>query len=665
MRSPSLTADREIRNRVAELMVEPQGPLVSVVIRTTFRPELEDALVSVKAQLYRPLEVVLVDATGRGECPPFRLDDIPLRFVSQGKALGRARAANAGLAAAAGKFVCFLDEDDFLARTHLLALVAALLRNGACQVAYSGARTVGRDGGEIRFLRPFSRARLLMGNYIPIHAALFSRDVAAGCAFDESLDVFEDWDFFLQLAEKTDFLFVPRVTAFYRASGTSAAGAAVPYLEKGPAWRKAQKKWLQAKVEGWDPRAAQELERLELELDRRQKQLEALRQQLSAVEEELAWVKGSRIWRYSALPRALWRKIRGRPSFAPSPAGEATAPWVPSAAAPLVSVVLPLFRVANRPKLLAQAISSVVEQEYPDVELVVVDDGSGDGSFELAADLCRELPIPATVFSKTNGGQSAARNFGVSQARGEWVAFLDQDDVYHPWRLTAVAHRLAPDIDLVYTDIDTMREDGTPLWHRIHALHGCGGPHPIVSVEEAMTRDVFVVPGVMTVRRSFFMGLGGFDEALSGYEDDDLFCRALERGRVAYVATPTLRWRMHGASASFTERMVGSRLRYWDKLEAKARERGNRKLLRRIRRRFLREFCRQTLWCLKDGSPVFDTSLEGLRDALRRVGWLCRVEVGLTWMPFFWLARRSQLVRRAIRTPRADWELSAREQELP
>lgn len=199
-------------------------PLVSAIVRTMGRPQLPRALASIAAQTYHPIEIVLVDAAGSGMAsPPCAL---PLRLVSRG-ALDRPRAANAGLAEARGDWIAFLDEDDEIAREHVASLVATALASGA-PVAYSQTRLVDFAGNTQRvFGGPFNREALLRSNYIPIHAALFSRRfVDEGVRFDETLASFEDWDFWLQLASRADFAFTGSATAIYRASeGTSGAGS--------------------------------------------------------------------------------------------------------------------------------------------------------------------------------------------------------------------------------------------------------------------------------------------------------------------------------------------------------------------------------------------------------------------------------------------------------
>lgn len=201
------------------------APLVSVIVRTVGHPGLTQALASIAAQTHRPLEVVLVDAAAAGIAMK-KYADLPVRVVGGDGALDRASAANAGLAAARGGWLLFLDEDDTIERDHV-ALLLATAAIAKLPVAYSQTRLAGPSGAGRVFGGPFSRDALMQSNYLAIHAVLFHRSlVDAGARFDTTLAVFEDWDFWVRLAQRTDFAFSGRPTAIYRAeAGASGAGA--------------------------------------------------------------------------------------------------------------------------------------------------------------------------------------------------------------------------------------------------------------------------------------------------------------------------------------------------------------------------------------------------------------------------------------------------------
>ncbi|MBK7493128.1 MAG: PIG-L family deacetylase, partial [Nitrosomonas sp.] len=194
-------------------------PLVSVIIRSMDRPTLSDALDSVALQTYQNIEVVVVDAKGEGHreigqwCGRF-----PLRIFGTGQRLKRSLAANFGLDSASGEYLIFLDDDDLFDSDHISNLIETLNNSKNCSVAYAGVR-VANEKGVISgtYNQTFAAARLMAGNFIPIHAVLFKRDlVAQGCRFDENLDSYEDWDFWLQAARKTDFSHTSKVSAVYR-----------------------------------------------------------------------------------------------------------------------------------------------------------------------------------------------------------------------------------------------------------------------------------------------------------------------------------------------------------------------------------------------------------------------------------------------------------------
>jgi glycosyltransferase involved in cell wall biosynthesis len=213
--------------------------LVSILIRSTGRPELAQALASVAAQTYPAIEVVIVDAVGTGvvSVPP----DFPVPWrVLSGQRLQRSLAANVLLEAARGRWALFLDDDDWLAPEHIERLVAAMDADPQLVAAYAGVSCVEFNVAAVdgftevrRFDELHDPVRLMFENYIPINAILFDLAVtreAHGPRFDPDFDLFEDWDFWLQLLALGPFWHVAGVSAFYRIHGDSGVGVR---LEEG------------------------------------------------------------------------------------------------------------------------------------------------------------------------------------------------------------------------------------------------------------------------------------------------------------------------------------------------------------------------------------------------------------------------------------------------
>ena len=195
------------------------NPLVSVLIRSIDRPTLVDALASVAAQTWGHIEVIVVNAKGPGHVKPTeRCGQFPLLFIDSDTPLHRGRAANIALDHARGNALLFLDDDDVLLPHHIASLVDALQTHPDAPVAYSAVRLEDDQGNALYvFQHPFDAQRLRVGNFIPIHAALFRRRLLdLGTRIDETLDFCEDWDFWLQASRHGEFTFVPVIGAIYR-----------------------------------------------------------------------------------------------------------------------------------------------------------------------------------------------------------------------------------------------------------------------------------------------------------------------------------------------------------------------------------------------------------------------------------------------------------------
>ncbi len=214
-----------------------EKPLVSILIRSTNRPELPHALKSIASQTYQALEIIIVNATGEGEIalPPDL--GVPVRVLNGQRRL-RSSAANALLETAQGRWALFLDDDDWLAPDHIDRLVDAVQSGKQLVGAYAGVSCVEPNTDDIgglsegftevrRFDEPYDPARLIFENYIPINAMLFDLALirsTEGLQFDTDFDLFEDWDFWLQLQAYGSFEHVPGISAFYRIHGDAGVG---------------------------------------------------------------------------------------------------------------------------------------------------------------------------------------------------------------------------------------------------------------------------------------------------------------------------------------------------------------------------------------------------------------------------------------------------------
>ena len=205
------------------------APRVSVILRTKDRPGfLAEALASLRGQTFQDFETLLVnDGAPIGEAllasPPGR----ELRVVVPPAPGGRTRALNAGLVAARGTYVSYLDDDDVYLPNHLETLVRFLDGSDEYKAAYGSVRQVEQvlgDDGRYRdgrtltvYGRAFDAARLLYKNDIPLIALAHRRALAEEIGgFDETFDQFEDWDFLIRLSARTRFHHLPAVTAVYR-----------------------------------------------------------------------------------------------------------------------------------------------------------------------------------------------------------------------------------------------------------------------------------------------------------------------------------------------------------------------------------------------------------------------------------------------------------------
>jgi glycosyltransferase involved in cell wall biosynthesis len=197
---------------------------------------------------------------------------------------------------------------------------------------------------------------------------------------------------------------------------------------------------------------------------------------------------------------------------------------------PTFSVVIPAY---NATPTIGSAIGSVLAQTRGDFELIVADDGSTDGTPDAVESIGAE-DGRVRLIRQQNQGASVARNAGIGLARGEFVSFLDSDDLWMPGYLAGVSAALEADqgAGFAYTDAWVLH-DGTKRICRQTELERRPAPPPDASLEEVMaklTENNFVMMSSATIRRRIIEEVGTFDTSLRSAEDYDLWLRIVAAG---------------------------------------------------------------------------------------------------------------------------------------
>jgi glycosyltransferase involved in cell wall biosynthesis len=227
---------------------------------------------------------------------------------------------------------------------------------------------------------------------------------------------------------------------------------------------------------------------------------------------------------------------------------------------PSVAVVIPFH---NGSAWIERALNSAANQTRPPKEVIVVD----DGSIELESAKLAELKAKYSfeIFSQVNAGQSAARNLGVSIANSDFICFLDQDDYFLPNHIELLMNASNSEDEkfgFSYGDLLRVTESGETL-----SRSSLPSPHPLMDTQSMISQNMHILPSATLIKRTAFLELGGFDESLQGYEDDDLFLRFHLAGfTINFKPEPVSAWTINRSSTSFSESMSRSRFLYFKKL---------------------------------------------------------------------------------------------------
>lgn len=207
----------------------------------------------------------------------------------------------------------------------------------------------------------------------------------------------------------------------------------------------------------------------------------------------------------------------------------------------LVSVIVPVY---NRENLVGKTIESILDQTYPNIEVIAINDGSTDGSLDVLTFYANRYPEKIVIVDQQNAGQVRARNNGMQYARGEYIAFLDSDDTWERQKLAKQLPLFKGNVGLVYCGIHEIDADDRVL--------------NTVPCEAGMRGDIYqqlliknrMTGGTVVVSRKAIEAVGCFDETFQAAENWDLWIRIAHLFAVEYVNEPLLNYLKHPGNMS-------------------------------------------------------------------------------------------------------------------
>lgn len=212
-----------------------------------------------------------------------------------------------------------------------------------------------------------------------------------------------------------------------------------------------------------------------------------------------------------------------------------------------VSIIIPAY---NAELYIQEAIESVLSQTFKDIELIVVDDSSIDRTAEIVKGFGSKLKY---LRHSENKGLSSARNSGFRQAQGEYIAFLDADDVWLPTKTEEQVKLLENDkeLALVYSNCYLINEEGLHIGKLFDSIKPYSG-----FVFRKLILDNFIPTSSVIIRKKILDELGGFNERLVVSQDFDLLLRIAEHYKIDFTNFPLLKYRVHPNSLGTIHRRL-------------------------------------------------------------------------------------------------------------
>jgi glycosyltransferase involved in cell wall biosynthesis len=272
-------------------------------------------------------------------------------------------------------------------------------------------------------------------------------------------------------------------------------------------------------------------------------------------------------------------------------------------ARPLVSVVIP---TRDRQSLLLRAVDSVLQQSERDLELIIVDDASSDDTAAFLARLMRRDERVRTVRNAHPGGAAAARNQGIALGRGQWIAFLDDDDEWMPEKLQRQLQLLQSTPSAVACSCNFVMRFSSGRSKLVRVA-------PNATLQQLLFENELGSASLCVCSSAVLNDIGGFDASLPSAQDQDLWARVRQRGNVVVCAEPLVLYRAHTGrriTNDMQSQYLGARRFYFkhrhmmDAACRRGRMARSCFLMSRQPRRGLRHRLRYLLLSMRNSSPL-------------------------------------------------------------
>lgn len=223
----------------------------------------------------------------------------------------------------------------------------------------------------------------------------------------------------------------------------------------------------------------------------------------------------------------------------------------------LVSVIVPVY---NRESLVSETIDSILSQTYKNFEVILINDGSSDDSLSVLVAYERRFPEKIRVIDQSNQGQIIARNNGIKVAQGDYIAFLDSDDLWKKDKLERQIPLFNKGVGLVYAGTEIINEKGETIRAEPADETLSGNIYPQLLVKNRMTGGTVVVTSE-SLRR-----VGVFSTDFKAAENWDLWLRICKEYLAEVVAEPLIEYRIHSNNmSSDTQLMLDAKMKIIEK----------------------------------------------------------------------------------------------------